>query len=244
MVAELKAKGLYDSTLIIVSAKHGQSPVDRSRLHMEPGGQGTADVVDPLPSINTVDPNVDQVFSTFVNPNSGNMYAADGHLQTDDVGLVWLQNQSAANIAGVVAALQGNAVAIEASVLSPGTIFTSNITSGAALAAIFGDPTSGDPLAAAPQRNKEGRRRGARDVFSPPRLLAFLCSRLPAHPDFGDWRKDQGSLEIAGAGSGGADNSDYGPPRASSVESTEARRRRGSPRRHGKRHDREAAWPT
>jgi hypothetical protein len=116
---------------------------------MESGGHGTADVVDPLPTINTVDPNVDQVFSTYVNPNSGNMYAADGHLQTDDVGLVWLQNQSAANISGVAAALAGNAAAIEANVLPPGTIFTSNITSGAALAAIFGDPTSGDPLAAA-----------------------------------------------------------------------------------------------
>lgn len=30
IVARLKARGLYDSTLIIVSAKHGQSPIDRS----------------------------------------------------------------------------------------------------------------------------------------------------------------------------------------------------------------------
>ncbi len=30
MVAELKRQGAYDSTLIIVSAKHGQSPIDRS----------------------------------------------------------------------------------------------------------------------------------------------------------------------------------------------------------------------
>ncbi len=29
MVAELKRRGLYDSTLVIVSAKHGQSPIDR-----------------------------------------------------------------------------------------------------------------------------------------------------------------------------------------------------------------------
>lgn len=31
MVTELKARGLYDSTLIIVSAKHGQSPIDLSK---------------------------------------------------------------------------------------------------------------------------------------------------------------------------------------------------------------------
>ena len=30
MVAELKKQGLYDSTLIVVTAKHGQSPVDTS----------------------------------------------------------------------------------------------------------------------------------------------------------------------------------------------------------------------
>ena len=30
MVQELRARGLFDSTLIIVSAKHGQSPIDRS----------------------------------------------------------------------------------------------------------------------------------------------------------------------------------------------------------------------
>jgi predicted AlkP superfamily pyrophosphatase or phosphodiesterase len=149
IVSELKAQHLYKSTLIIISAKHGQSPIDRSVLHMEAGGHGTADVIDPLGSINSVDGNVDQVLSTFVNPNSGNQYAIDGHLQTDDVGIVWLQDQSAANVSGVVSALETNAAAIEANVLSPGTVFTSNINSGPELAAIFGDPTSGDPLAAA-----------------------------------------------------------------------------------------------
>jgi hypothetical protein len=149
IVSELKARHLYESTLIIVSAKHGQSPVDRAKLHMESGGQGTADVQDPLGFINTVDPNVDQVLSTFVNPNSGNQYAIDGHLQTDDVGIVWLQDQSAANVSGVVAVLKSNAAAIEANVFPPGTVFSENITSGDELADIFGDPTSGDPVAAA-----------------------------------------------------------------------------------------------
>jgi hypothetical protein len=149
MVSELQTNGLSASTLIIITAKHGQSPINRSLLHMEAGGQGTADVQDPLGFINNVDPNVDQVVSTFANPNSGNHYAIDGHLQTDDVGIVWLQNQSASNISGVVAALQSNASAIEAASLPPGTIFTSNITSGDALADIFGDPTSHDEVASA-----------------------------------------------------------------------------------------------
>jgi hypothetical protein len=149
MVRELEATGLYESTLVIVTAKHGQSPIDPGKLHMEAGGHGRADVQDPLGFVNGVDPHVDQVFSAFTNPNSGNQYAVDGHLQTDDVGIVWLQDQSAANVSGVVAALRSNASAIEASSLPPGTLFTTNITSGPELAAIFGDPTSGDPVAAA-----------------------------------------------------------------------------------------------
>jgi Type I phosphodiesterase / nucleotide pyrophosphatase len=149
IVRELKARHLYESTLIVVSAKHGQSPIDRDKLHMKAGGNGIADVRDPLGFINTVDANVDQVLSTFVNPNSGNQYAISGHLQTDDVGIVWLQDQSAANVSGVVTALESNAAAHEADTLPPGAVFTANINAGRELANMFGDPMSGDPVAAA-----------------------------------------------------------------------------------------------
>ena len=55
------------------------------------------------------------------------------------------------NIAGVVAQLTApdHRVSMFANVLPPGTIFPSSITSGRALAAIYGDPTSADHLAAA-----------------------------------------------------------------------------------------------
>jgi hypothetical protein len=43
-VSELKKQGLYDSTLIIVSAKHGQSPIDGTRRHGIGGGQPTATI--------------------------------------------------------------------------------------------------------------------------------------------------------------------------------------------------------
>lgn len=50
MVAELKNQGLYDSTLIIITAKHGQSPVDPNRFFPIPGpnhdhGQTPADLI-------------------------------------------------------------------------------------------------------------------------------------------------------------------------------------------------------
>ncbi len=41
MVTELKNQGLMDSTLIIVSAKHGQSPIDHLRFKGIPGPSGT-----------------------------------------------------------------------------------------------------------------------------------------------------------------------------------------------------------
>jgi arylsulfatase A-like enzyme len=50
-VRELKAQGLFESTLIIVSAKHGQSPIDGSKRRGIGGGQpaatiGSADAFD------------------------------------------------------------------------------------------------------------------------------------------------------------------------------------------------------
>jgi arylsulfatase A-like enzyme len=151
IVSELEAKHLSESTLVIVSAKHGQSPIDRSALAMEPGGRGNATVTDPLVFVNAADPDVGQVFAPFVNPNDGSSPLVRGHLMADDVGVLWLQDQSPANVANVVAELTdpAHATAIFADTLPPGTIFSSNITSGVELAAIYGDPQSRDATAAA-----------------------------------------------------------------------------------------------
>lgn len=146
MVAELKAKGLYDSTLIIISAKHGQSPIDKTTLAMESGGSGNATVQDPSGSFATAGISIDQP-SSFTNPNSGAVYSTNGHLQTDDTGLIWLQDQT--KTAAAATQLDKDAAKIFANTLPPGTIFTTSITSGSALASIYGDPTSSDPVAAA-----------------------------------------------------------------------------------------------
>jgi hypothetical protein len=148
MVTELNAKGLLEDTLIIVSAKHGQSPIDPTTLQMEPKATQAPDhtVTDPSAVINAP---VDQVQSTFVNPNSGGTYAQSGHLQTDDVGIIWLQPNKKSDLQKAVTSLASNAAAIHATMLPPGTIFSSNITSGPALSAIFGDPTVPGSIAAA-----------------------------------------------------------------------------------------------
>jgi len=43
-VSELKAQGLFDSTLVIISAKHGQSPIDVRKRRGIGGGQPTATI--------------------------------------------------------------------------------------------------------------------------------------------------------------------------------------------------------
>jgi type I phosphodiesterase/nucleotide pyrophosphatase len=149
MVAALKARDLLEDTLIIVSAKHGQSPIDPTTLQMEAKATQAPDhtVVDPGPPV--INAPVDQTFSAFTNPNSGNQYAQGGHLQTDDVGIVWLQPNTRADVKQAVVSLQNNAKAIHADKLPPATIFDSNISSGDELSDIFGDPRVPGSIAAA-----------------------------------------------------------------------------------------------
>ncbi len=146
IAAELDAKNLLQSTLIVISAKHGQSPMNVAKLAMESGGRGDTSVQDPAGYVAAADPTVDSP-SIFTNPNSGSTLSIDGHVQTDDVGLVWLQNQSSSNVGNVVYQLQSHAAAMHANQLPPGAAFSTSISSGASLAATYGDPTSGDPVA-------------------------------------------------------------------------------------------------
>jgi hypothetical protein len=65
IVSELKAQRLYDSTLIIISAKHGQSPIDGSKRQGIGGGQPAATIG-----------------------------SADAFDISDDGSLIWLKNTS------------------------------------------------------------------------------------------------------------------------------------------------------
>jgi hypothetical protein len=152
MVAALERRGLRDDTLVIVTAKHGQSPIDLAKLQMKKKAVWAPDrtVQDPVDFVNTVDAGVDgTVFNDPTQTNGGGPYATGGHLMEDDVGILWLQDRSPGNVAGVIAALQVNAGAIHANVLPPRTIFSTNITYGADLAKIYGDPSVAGSLAAA-----------------------------------------------------------------------------------------------
>jgi hypothetical protein len=116
-VRELKAKGLYDTTLIVITAKHGQSPIDPSR-YVSQLINGTSPV--------TLLSNAGFIpFSESTNNPTG-----IGPTE-DDVSLVWLTNSSDTEAA--VRILEQNA---SASGIALGQIYF-----GPSLAINYNDPT-------------------------------------------------------------------------------------------------------
>ncbi len=92
MAAALKARNLEESTLFVISAKHGQSPSDHSRLK-KIGNRVSATlgtlVGGPLDASGN---------STGVDPVTGNV-AFFGQATTDDVAFVWLSDQTQRDLA-------------------------------------------------------------------------------------------------------------------------------------------------
>lgn len=88
MVKELKAKGLFESTAIIVTAKHGQSPIDPKRVLRIPADDSSK------------------------NPPSN--YVKTTQALEDDVSLLWLTDRSATGVASALATLETEATVIGA----------------------------------------------------------------------------------------------------------------------------------
>ncbi|HEY1422756.1 MAG TPA: alkaline phosphatase family protein [Candidatus Acidoferrum sp.] len=114
MVAALKKEGLLDSTTIIITAKHGQSPIDPNRFVPIPGKTGNGNspggiIAGLLPAI-------------YGNANNGL------GLAEDDISQLWLADPS--TTAAAVTALENNA-----SMWGAGQIYY-----GASLNALFNPP--------------------------------------------------------------------------------------------------------
>jgi len=120
-IKALKQQSLYDSTLIIVGAKHGQSPINPLKTN-KPGH--FADLVAGLPDGNS-------------NPAALAIVSAGacastncGFVMDDDIALIWLPDQS--KTAEVAAYLNKNA----------GALFIDEVLSGEELKLKFRDPLS------------------------------------------------------------------------------------------------------
>ena len=124
MVGELKARKLLDTTLIVITAKHGQSPIDSSRFFEIDTPNDPASILDSLL------PDSESQFKGQIGPTQ------------DDVSLLWLKDSSSSNVASAVATLES---------MSPATKNTAGIGeifSGPALALLYnppGLPPDGDP---------------------------------------------------------------------------------------------------
>jgi arylsulfatase A-like enzyme len=118
MVQALKDAGLYDSTLIIVTAKHGQSPINL-KLVNKPGH--FADLVAP----DAADPGAAAIVNA-----GGCSTGSCGLVQDDDVAFIWLQNQS--DTAATTKYLNANA----------GKLFIDEVIAGTELKLRFNDPAT------------------------------------------------------------------------------------------------------
>jgi Type I phosphodiesterase / nucleotide pyrophosphatase len=85
MIQALKHRGIFNSTLFIVTAKHGQSPINPAKVN-KPGH--FADLVATLPDAGT-DPGALAIASA-----NACQTGSCGFVQDDDIALIWLQDQS------------------------------------------------------------------------------------------------------------------------------------------------------
>jgi len=104
MIQGLKVRHIYDSTLFIVSAKHGQSPINPTKIN-KPGH--FADIVAALPDAAT---NGGAIAIANANACSPPAQQACGFVQDDDIALIWLGDQS--QTAAAAAYLNANANAL------------------------------------------------------------------------------------------------------------------------------------
>jgi hypothetical protein len=121
-VNELKKQRLYDSTLIIITAKHGQSPIDPSLYKRQHGANGISPATLISNQLNAAMPPSED-------PNGSGIGSTE-----DDVSLLWLTNPSFTDAA--VALLEAN--------LGPTAIGAGQFYYGPSLILNYNDPTK-DP---------------------------------------------------------------------------------------------------
>jgi hypothetical protein len=123
MIQQIKDRGLYESTLIIITAKHGQSPIDPNRYSAVPGKNNNGE------SPATV------LYAAGYIPTSENPGGALGATE-DDVSLLWLN--SGTNTVPAVQLLESDASTIGLGQIYYGPTLSLNYN-------VPGLPPDGDP---------------------------------------------------------------------------------------------------
>jgi arylsulfatase A-like enzyme len=170
MVAALKNEGLLDSTTIIITAKHGQSPIDPNRFFPIPGNSGN----NGTPPSGIIPNLLPAVYS---DPNNGL------GLAEDDISQIWLADASRTGDA--VTALENASTQI-----GPGQILF-----GDSLSAIFGTP--GVPNNPGPCcRIREGGDPRTPDVIVLPNVGVVYTGNLKKQSEHGGFAWDDTNVML------------------------------------------------
>jgi hypothetical protein len=114
MVAELKKRGLYRSTLVIISAKHGQSPIDSARYlgigvpSNSPITTSPATILEALLPFSESPANPDGIGPT--EDDISLLWLSDSTQTTTAVGMLENQSPATNNIAGIGQIFSGPAI--------------------------------------------------------------------------------------------------------------------------------------
>jgi hypothetical protein len=137
MVDALQDRGLLRSTAVIITAKHGQSPVDTNRFFPIPGHSPLMNGLPPSAVIGSFLPAV------YANPNNGL------GLAEDDISQIWLTNPADTAAAVNLLETTGTAPGSNATAIGLGQIFF-----GASITTMFnapGIPKDLDPCCSVPK---------------------------------------------------------------------------------------------
>jgi hypothetical protein len=104
MISALKARHIYDSTLFIVTAKHGQSPINPVKIN-KPGHFADVVAALALTQLATNDPGVVALANANACPTG-----PCGFINDDDIAVIWLGDQSQTD--AVTTYLNANAPAL------------------------------------------------------------------------------------------------------------------------------------
>jgi arylsulfatase A-like enzyme len=170
MVAALRSRHLLDSTAIIITAKHGQSPIDPNRFFPIPGKSGN----NGTPPSGIIGSFLPPVYS---DPNNGLGIAED------DISQLWLTNSS--DTSKVVGMLEDNAAAAG----------IGQILYGASVATIFNPP--GVPNVPGPCcRLREGGDPRTPDIVVLPNVGVVYTGNLKKQSEHGGFAWDDTNVML------------------------------------------------
>ena len=179
MVAALENQGLADSTAVIITAKHGQSPIETNRFFPIPGHSGT----NGTPPSGVIGQYLPAVYS---NPNNGL------GLAEDDISQIWLANSNDTTAAVHLLETTGTVPGSDATAIGLGQIFY-----GPSITTMFnapGIPKDLDPCCSVPKPGEPDPR--TPDIVVIPNVGVVYTGSLKKQAEHGGFAHDDTNVML------------------------------------------------